>query len=162
MNIVVPYTRVHPDTWAALWDLNPRYVDTSGDVEAYWRLLCELWEARQAFLIVEHDNVPKPGALEAMWQCKEPWCAYPYPVGTPWDTPCLGCSRFRPEIMAAFPDLMEKVGATFMGLYEGERITGKHWNRMDMTISLWLIRRGHKMHKHPEGMVEHRHVYACT
>jgi len=174
VNIVVPYTRVHPDTWAALWDLDPRYADTSGDVEAYWRLLCELWKAGETFIIVEHDIVPGPGTLQAMWDCEQPWCAYPYPVGTPWETPCLGCSKFDARLMEWFPNLMEKVGSTYLGYYDGERIEGRHWFRMDMAISLWLSRWLGKrrimqpemaafgmtaVHKHPEGMVEHRHDY---
>lgn len=49
----------------------------------YGQALERHWQAGEPFINVEHDIVPWPGALEALWSCAspEPWCGYPYLVG---------------------------------------------------------------------------------
>lgn len=82
---------------------------------AYGRLLQEVWrdalEFGYGFTLVEHDVVPWPGALYALWGCTwgQGWCGYDYLLGT-----CnnlgggLGCLHFRYEFIARHADLCER------------------------------------------------------
>ena len=81
--VVVPFTNLAPETRAALKadGIEARYVDVSADHRDYWRLLSDIWAARQTTVIVEHDIVPWPGAVQALWDCRCDWGAYPYAMG---------------------------------------------------------------------------------
>lgn len=161
MKVVVPYVHLHPATVAALErdGIEARYVDVSSDVEDAWQLLAECWAAGEGFAVVEQDKVPAPGALPALIDCPERWCAYPVSMqsGTYAGFPTLSCAKFAGDLMARWPDLMNHVGGTFMGVLGGQSITGRHYARLDMAVALWVARRSGPVHWHPAGMVEHLH-----
>ena len=83
MKIVVPYTQLHPDTVAAVWDaFEPGdeivWADVTGSDKAYFQILNEHWRQGQTFVNLEHDKVPAPGALRELHDCESPWCSYPH------------------------------------------------------------------------------------
>lgn len=154
MNLVIPHCGVAPQTRAAVDHLAPCYVDTSAIPTAYWRTLCELWAERRTVILLEGDKVPADGALEALWGCERPWCAYPVPMANSprcADFPTLSAAKFADSLMVRFPDLMERVGERDMGFGPG------HWDRLDLAVCGVLWRRAGPVHWHPAGLIEHKH-----
>jgi hypothetical protein len=116
--IIVPFTKVHPDTRAALKPYGSRveYVDVRAD-GAYWSLFRDLWAAGEDFILVEHDIVPHVGTIEHFDRCPSSWCSCPY--HWKWKPQynwladrsskvidnSLGCVRFRSEFLKQCPDL---------------------------------------------------------
>lgn len=116
--IVVPFTKVHPDTRRYLETYGDRveYVEMTTD-DAYWCLFRDLWRAGEDFTLIEHDIVPRPGTVDHFDRCPESWCSCSYtwswkPQYT-WLTDrstkvlnsSLGCTRFRAELLADCPEL---------------------------------------------------------
>lgn len=74
----------------------------------YGRFLREHW-ARGAFINVEHDVAPWPGAIQQLWDCREPFCGFGYPVGTTdWLIYSMGCIKFGQELLDANPGLPDR------------------------------------------------------
>jgi len=114
-NVVVPYADVNGTT--AILDavklnlanqgLKPRLIRMERDF-SYDQLFRRLWDARQPFILVEHDIIPFPGALRELWMCPEPWCGFPYYVFGELRS-YLGCTKFDPSRLGECPlpdDLM--------------------------------------------------------
>lgn len=83
-NVIVPYTPegIHRALDDALrqqmvW---PRYIDMT--YRRYYAVLGEEWDRALAegkgLIIVEHDNLPWPGAIDQLAGCRRGWCALPY------------------------------------------------------------------------------------
>lgn len=79
----------------------------------YGRLIADTWRQGEGFILVEHDIVPWPGALRAMWDCGALWCGYPYPyfdgpVGSEerlFGSHGCGCCKFSTVLVQGWPDL---------------------------------------------------------
>lgn len=137
-NIVVPYTPVNGTT--AILDtvklnlgiqgLRPRMVKLERDF-SYDQLFRELWATGQPFILVEHDIVPWPGAVQQLWTCPEPWCGFPYYVFGELRS-YLGCTKFDPTRLGACP-LPEDLTA---------------WQLMDKAIERALVARTFTGHLH--------------
>lgn len=69
----------------------------------YGRLFTELWQAREGFILVEHDVVPWPGALVALELCEYECCAYQYPSGSGAWAMSLGCIKFSGSLVRRIP-----------------------------------------------------------
>jgi len=97
MNIWVPYTIFEPETVVALAPYKVNYALMDDD-EGYPRFLKRRWKAGQTFLNIEHDVVFHHGALEELWTCKRPWCAFAYRPDEIYaednHTPVFGCCKF--------------------------------------------------------------------
>ena len=143
MNIVVPFTRLHPEVVDALPDA--RWVNVSSDDEAYWRLFRDLWAAKETVTIVEHDIVPTPTALDGMAECPEEWCAATYAFeGRLFYG--LGCVKFAGSLMARFPDVMDRVGEMASASHPA-----RNWCNLDDRIKFVLRGRARPSpHLHPE------------
>ena len=143
-NIVVPYANdltdgaVHRSMRLNLemQGLQPRY-ERMGDVYAYDRLFRRLWAEGEPFVIVEHDNLPWPGAVQRLWECDRPWCAFEYLMLGELRV-ALGCTKFDPSRLGDCP------------------LTGdpKPWNRMDWFVIDELTTRYASSHLH-EPAVAH-------
>jgi hypothetical protein len=72
---------------------------------AYSDTLVHLWKSKQDFVILEHDVVPWPGGIQALFDCKEPWCGYHYPFAPKTIRGALGCAKFSGELTTAHSDL---------------------------------------------------------
>lgn len=167
MKLVVAFCQLHPKTaQAALAELKADaqivWADTSGSDTAYFEAIERHWAEGQTFVLLEQDKLPVPGALRALHDCPASWCTYPVPMahnGQPCDFVSLSCTKFSAELMAAVPDLMDRVAKLNMG--RGP----KHWDRLDMSMALEctkalgrMRRPPYECHWHPAGMVGHEHI----
>jgi hypothetical protein len=145
VRVIVPHTRIEPETRAALaasgygWEA----VSVAGSDTAYTDLLADLWAAGQDFAIVEHDIVPWRGALAELDSCTEQWCAFPYPLRS-WMHAGLGCARFRGTLLAACPTAVTDTLAEQTGTHPRG-----HWCNLDDRLSRSLRRLGAARHVHP-------------
>lgn len=106
MKIVVPYAytnaRSNPAGWDAarlnfeLQGIHPHYVNVASSFVAYSELVRDLWAEGEPFIIVEHDILPWPGALEELWECDCAWGAFSYLVCNQYRT-YIGCMKFDPS-----------------------------------------------------------------
>jgi hypothetical protein len=102
-NIYLHSTALEPDM------LDPAVlVDVSANRWAYTNHLQRAWRVGVSFINLEHDMVPWPGSLSAMWRCPAPWCFYSYiPSIHPGTCAPFGAVKFSAEIIAALPDVWD-------------------------------------------------------
>lgn len=123
----------------------------------YSLVVAEYWGSGEGFIIVEHDVVPWPGALQQMWDCASSWCGYPYPlhVGRLCDTYGMGCIKFDSRIVNMWPDLPMKFGWIM-----------REWRSLDALVaeSITYMSYPHSWHKHypPVAHARYRHLHAGT
>jgi hypothetical protein len=95
----------------------PHSEEVLRDDFAYGKLFTRLWDEGEGFIIVEHDIVPWPGALQAMLDCTVEWCGYKYPYFTNYDptdhlrffgSHGLGCVKFDDRLVQNYPDLAQR------------------------------------------------------
>jgi hypothetical protein len=98
---------------------------------SYDQLFRELWDKAEPFILVEHDIVPWPGAVQELWACPEPWCGFPYSVFGQLKS-YLGCTKFNPSQLGECP-LPDEL---------------QSWQVMDRKIEAGMLKRGHKGHLH--------------
>lgn len=138
MRVVVPYASMGV---APIIDLvlrgncrvAPEYFRCADELD-YWGYLLDWWTAG-GFVVVEHDVLPSPGALEKMWECPEVWCVTPYLVAGTWLDRGLGCTKFSDA-------LVEKESTLMM------EIENRSWLTLDGQIADKLIERGYRPHLH--------------
>lgn len=65
--------RYEGDTWGYPINVSASQYD-------YWDLLMCLSERGDDFVVLEQDNVAPDGALQALFDCPEPWCGHAYNV----------------------------------------------------------------------------------
>lgn len=116
-------------------NVEPEYVDVSGDDHDYWRLIRRLWSAGDPFMLLEHDVLPWPGALHLAWRCPEPWCVYPYLIGGAYSTVGHGCVKYGAAVMEAAPDAVATVGR-------------RHWSTLDSHTIHAVRTAGFRPHVH--------------
>lgn len=111
--IVVPFTNDRSDPLVhkamrlnlEMQGLRPQYERLDGTLDAeyaYDRLFRRLWAEGQPFVIVEHDILPWPGAVQAIWTCDRPWCGYQYLIFGQMRVQ-LGCVKFDPARLGDCP-----------------------------------------------------------
>jgi hypothetical protein len=123
---------------------------------AYSRLLMEAWAWPGDLLIIEHDIGIHPGVVEALAECRQPWCGFPYPIGEQ-SLVCLGCTRFTAHLKATLPGLMAQAAAVGTE-QDGGGVPAGVWQRMDVRIGALLEAQGHNRHPHLPA-VQHFHEY---
>lgn len=161
MKVVVPYVI------GGLRDETLRAVSQQPDVEfvlleddeAYWRVWKELWEAGTDFVVVEQDIVPGPDTFSLFEQCPELWCAHAYPYSVFGLYAGTGCVRFRAELLAATPLLIDHVGQSFDTTHPP-----KHWCRLDAWMQNELHTAGYRMHRHepPVAHIDPGNSHGCV
>lgn len=104
--------------------------------DAYWRFWRRVWAAGRSVIVVEHDITPTAAALTDLEGCAAPWCAQPYPYLGGLHRG-LGCTKFTGALMAAVPDLWERVAAM-----SDHGHPPKHWCRLDAWATQVLGRDG--------------------
>jgi hypothetical protein len=133
--LLVPYTNLRPETKGALAGEDALFLDVSGSDEDYYWALEGFWHRQQGVLICEHDIVPYPGAIDALRACERPWCGVPYLIGRNFVVD-LGLTKFSPEIMAAYPDAVDRMENTHWKSLDGQLLgylrpklgEGPHWH----------------------------------
>jgi hypothetical protein len=124
MNIYVPYThrnRLQEKVLKESYGLSPCYVEMQRP-EDYWTLMYDLWENRQDAVIVEHDILPWPGAIEELFACPCNWCSFTYKMKGGYGIHhAFGCTKFGGEFMNQLPDIWTKLDQT-------------NWNTLDAQL----------------------------
>ncbi len=145
VNVYVPYTKLRPETRAAV---PPGAVLTwvGSHEHNYWGLLADLWARGDTFIVVEHDIVPHASALRELDACPSEWCAFPYQVGDGMETTALGCTKFGAGLIARHPDLLRSIGPRH-----------RSWRGLDSLVVGGLHQRREKEHVHGPAV---RHLQA--
>jgi len=155
-HIVVPYTRLKDGVLEPLLtegiDIDLRYVGS--DDEAYWRLLRELWAQGNSFTIIEQDVVVDGGTLRSFNACPNGYCGAGYAYLGSQSYVGLGCTRFRAEFIAEFPNLIEQAGE-----YHDASHPCRHWCVCDASMQ-FILRDHRRFACANHGTVEH--LGPCT
>jgi hypothetical protein len=152
--------RLETDAALTLYAPQAERVDVSGDGQAYWRLLCELWAAGKDVAIVEHDVELHHGVLPQFSACPEPWCLFAHEVWLPPErvgaSPRraaaffpfqLQCTRFRAPLLRKHSDIVSRLQGAC-----------RHWMGLDVHIGVELQRRGVPgPHVHQRAIRHHHH-----
>ena len=104
--ILVPYA--DPDAWelrAVLRNLDLQgfaydAVDCSRSHTAYPEAVRERWNAEEPLVIVEHDILPWPGAIDEILACPFSFCGLAY-IEHSVLAAALGCTKIGADVMAA-------------------------------------------------------------
>lgn len=88
----------------------------------YGRLMDDLWAAGNRFVLLEHDVVAWPGAVERLLRCPRVWCVHEYPLGPGTVRWALGCV---------------KVSGVLLGYRPG--FSGVVWNQLDAAVVRELL-----------------------
>ena len=75
--IFVAYTKVYPSTLISLIGYNYQPVKTD-DNYTYSEYFKDRWKEENTFINIEQDIVVYPGAIEALWDCPQEFCAYDF------------------------------------------------------------------------------------
>ena len=124
------------------------------DHEAYWALLTDWWDRHEDFVIVEQDVEPVEGSFTKFDECPISWCSNPYDCGTMTNVLALGCTRFRKEIMDAYPEAFRDAGE----VNDSPSLGKRHWKRLDARLAGVLHQRRYSCHPH-EPIAIHHHEY---
>jgi hypothetical protein len=145
VKVVTVYTpgSLHNETLNALeryvlgWGVNLELTEISADDPfAYARVLAGYWQAGEDFMVVEPDIVVRPDIIQAFRTCPCLYGCFPYA----WLTdvgPALGCTWFRAEFTAKYPNAMREVQA--------ENVS---WNQVDVVLMRHILARKHKEQPH--------------
>lgn len=127
--------------------IDPVVVDVSASPWAYNTHLADRWREGRGFVNMEHDIVPWPGAITAMWRCPEPWCAYGYlPDLNMNGASMLGLTKFAAPVIAALPDVWTDMRATYDADPRMDDYT--RWATCDMWFTDYALKRGLACHQH--------------
>ena len=139
--IFVPYTEIQTATKVALIGYDYKPVKVEGEY-GYGEFFRERWKEGKSFIVIEHDCVPWPGAIEALMKCEEPWCAHNY--GLP-------CHRENPALSGAgIPLGCTKIGARLIEETPGIWDAPVDWSHCDQQIPKYALR---KVHQHFPGII---------
>lgn len=144
MNLVIPYAQLRSEQQWLLTDYSPRYVDVSKSDDAYWIFLTDLWRKQETVIIVEHDILPWPGALEELEACPGFWCAYSYDQRGIGIFHSFGCVKFTGELMRLLPNIWEGINT--------------HWSQLDQQFEWRAFQAGQRPHGHRPPVI-HLHGY---
>jgi hypothetical protein len=117
-----------------------------GQDDSYYHLLAGLWRKRRGFVLVEHDIVVWPGAIQQLEECPEPWCLYPYYASVGWCRDALGCTKFSASLLKQYPDCLTEPFPTCCN-------HTKYWCGLDRLIAHRLKGYGLEPHLHSPAVV---------
>lgn len=138
-------------------DVEIRRIEIPADQPCgYSRILTEAWAWPGDLMIIEQDIGVHAGVIEALTECRQPWCGFPYTIGETLLV-CLGCTRFSAHLKATLPNLMAEAAAVGSE-HDGGGVPAGVWQRMDVRIGALLESHGHNRHEHLPA-VDHFHFY---
>lgn len=138
VRVVVPYTDLRSETVAALEATGTAYNAIRMDCdEDYWGLLAGLWTKGETFVLVEQDIVINHSTITTLDACPSSWCSFGYGYFSLESYHGLGCVKFGSSLMAAVPDLLDRVA-----LMSDEGHPAKHWCRLDAWMQALLAASG--------------------
>jgi hypothetical protein len=148
VKIIVPHVSLHPllPQLLSRYGLSPAYVDVGTATDAYWRLLNDLWQQGDPFILVEHDILPWPGALEELWACPGLWCANSYDQRGVGIYHSFGCTKFSAELIRRLPNVW--------------RDMDKRWHQLDQQFEWRAAQASLRPHPHRPPVI-HLHDYSA-
>ena len=123
MRVIVPYTLKYPIVQAFIKKECPQveFIQMHQD-EDYWKLMCEIWEAREDVVINEHDVLPWPTAINELASCPFDWCSYTYEMKQGYGIHhAFGCTKLGAGLMDKLPDVWTQVESV-------------HWRNLDAQL----------------------------
>lgn len=78
------------------------------DDESYYKLLVNEWNRDDDLIVIEHDIVVWPGAIQELLNCKEVYCTLPYYCSVGWIIDGLGCTKFSRDLKNRYPYFLRK------------------------------------------------------
>ncbi len=78
------------------------------DELGYGTLLSYLWNVGGGFIVLEHDVVPFPGALDSLAECNEEWCVHKYARAPGKLHYALGCMKVSDSLIDKTKDLPDR------------------------------------------------------
>lgn len=138
MRVLIPHHESAPKVWTQMWARHwcpdAVKVHTPGHYR-YAEQIREWWNEREPFIVVEHDIVPWPGAVESLADCSEPWCAFSY-------GPHEAFIRYGSVPMGMFKVVPKELGTPPLS------DDPVHWSAIDSVVAQKLFERGHMVHQH--------------
>jgi hypothetical protein len=107
------------------------------DPQHYGRLVKQMWDIGNGFVLVEDDVVPWPGAVAQMLGCEHDWCAFPFPRTAAEEGGWvlgLGCARFSHALVRRYD----------MRILDGSQ----RWDEVDGALMGVLRTGGEECHGH--------------
>jgi hypothetical protein len=140
IRIYLPYTKVFPATLISLigYNYTPVFTDPNDDYSLH-KFFVNRWAEKETFIIVEHDVVVWPGAIEAIWNCESDLCLYDrhLPIHRKrvltTEAP-LACMKISKKFIEDHPNLWDKPIV---------------WNETDIEI----VKTGVNLHQHFPSVV---------
>ena len=159
MRTVLGFVHVHPLAERSHAEHLPQLERTflGGRDDGYWRLVSDLWDCRETFLLVEQSTEVNAEAVLMAEHCPCLWGVSPYWGPAKVDfTRALGFTRFRAELIEREPDLLTVVAGVDDSTQQ--TVPARHWARLDARLLSELTQRGYTPCVH-EVRVLHHHVY---
>jgi len=126
--VIVPYTRdisllraVMRDEGHDVWFIRMR-----GEHD-YWQLLRDVWAAQKTVVVIEHDILVWPGAIDELLACPCMWCSNSYRIQLHDGRAgvglhhALGCTKLSADLMRLIPDAFDAMPS-------------RHWQRLDAQL----------------------------
>lgn len=140
--VIVPHTRDVTLLRSILRDQGhePWCVKLSGDHD-YWQLLRDVWAAQETVVIVEHDILPHPCAIDELCACPGMWCSNSYRIDTGNGRcgiglhHCLGCTKLSADLMRLIPNAFDEMPS-------------RHWSKLDAQLCHIAMTAGQIPHPH--------------
>lgn len=115
IKIFIPYTKIQPATLISLIGYKYTPVKVEGDF-GYSNYFKDRWNEGETFINLEHDIVPYPGAISAIWDCPLEWCVYDYHLPNHWNRNLedevngipLGCMKISAEMIKKTARMWDK------------------------------------------------------
>lgn len=111
--VIVPYIEIHPLVKLVLDKEGAEYIKMQ-DKESYWKLLCDIWARGEDVVIVEHDIIPWPGAIDELLGCPAEWCTFTYEMKQGFGVHhAFGCAKLGSGLMSELPSVWQDVHTTY-------------------------------------------------
>lgn len=144
MNIWIPFTEIEAATEAAVRPYLVNRIRLTEE-DSYVRYFEERWAERRTFINLEHDVVPWPGALDELWACPQPWCAFGYRPGENLAQPdaCayLGCAKIGEALIARLPNVWR------------DKPAPRVWSNCDCWLTTYARQQRIVVHQHYPAVV---------
>ena len=145
MNTYVPFTELQPATLIALYGYDYTPIAVKGEND-YYHYFKQRWEAGEAFINIEHDVVPWPGAIEAIEQCERDWCVYNYSLPVHRD-------QDLENVETAIPLGLIKISSELIAGTKDMWAEPCEWNKLDWRLNQYARSKGFRAHQHFPSIV---------
>jgi hypothetical protein len=137
-------------------------VNMVGHPHSYPMILRDLFLSGDEFCVIEHDNESRPGCLDALRDCSEPWCFFAYDFRVPFEEAVQQPTVNSAPLGVDFAPLGHTRFKSYVGRQIESTVTAEFflvtWVSRDTFVAGALTALGYQAHRHP-GKVFHHHPY---